>query len=149
MRKKVTWIIVADGSRARLLANDGPGKGLRPAVAGEFHHDAPPTHLLGTEKPGRVAPAMGASRSAIQPHMDFHQFEKDKFGQQMARLLNDAADRRTYDDLIVVAPARTLSTLRKSLSAKASELIRAELAKDLTHVPLQEMPEHLRDVIAL
>ena len=90
MKKKVTWIIVADGSRARLLANDGPGKGLRPAIAGEFHHDAPPTHLLGTSKPGRVAPAMGTSRSAIQPHMDFHQFEKDKFGQQMAGLLNDA-----------------------------------------------------------
>ena len=48
MKKKVTWIIVADGSRARVLANDGPGKGLRPAIAGEFHHDAPPTHLLGT-----------------------------------------------------------------------------------------------------
>ncbi len=149
MKKKVTWIIVADGSRARVLANDGPGKGLRPAIAGEFHHDAPPTHLLGTDKPGRVAPMAGASRSAIQPHMDWHQFEKDKFGQEMAGLLNDAADRKTYDDLIVVAPARTLSTLRQSLSAKASELIRAELAKDLTHVPLNEMPEHLKDVIAL
>ena len=48
-----------------------------------------------------------------------------------------------------MAPARTLSTLRQSLSAKASELIRAELAKDLTHVPLNEMPEYLKDVIAL
>ena len=45
MKKKVTWIIVADGSRARVLANDGPGKGLRPAIAGEFHHDAPLSHL--------------------------------------------------------------------------------------------------------
>jgi protein required for attachment to host cells len=48
-----------------------------------------------------------------------------------------------------VAPARTLSTLRRSLSARASDLIRAEIAKDLTHVPLQEMPEHLKEVIAL
>jgi protein required for attachment to host cells len=90
MKKRVTWIIVADGSRARVLANDGPGKGLRPAITGEFHHD-----------------------------------------------------------LIVVAPARTLSTLRQSLSTKASDLIRAEIAKDLTHVPLHEMPEHLKDVLAL
>lgn len=149
MKKKVTWIIVADGSRARVLANDGPGKGLRPAIAGEFHHDAPPTHLLGTDKPGRVAPSLGANRSAIEPHMDWHEFEKEKFGKEMARLLNEAADRNSYDDLVVVAPARTLSTLRQSLSAKASELIRAELAKDLTHVPLQEMPEHLGNVIAL
>jgi len=129
MKKKVTWIIIADGSRARLLANDGPGKGLRPAVAGEFHHEAPPTRDLGTEKPGRVAPAVGANRSAIEPHVDWHEFEKEKFGQEMARLLNDAADRKSYDDLIVIAPPRTLSTLRQSLSAKASELIRAEIAK--------------------
>ncbi len=149
MKKKVTWIIVADGSRARVLANDGPGKGLRPAIAGEFHHDAPPTRMLGASAPGRVAPSVGTNRSAIEPHLDWHEFEKEKFGQEMAGLLNDAAEKKSYDDLIVVAPARTLSVLRQSLSAKASDLIRAELAKDLTHVPLQEMPEHLKDVIAL
>ena len=149
MKKKVTWIIVADGSRARVLANDGPGKGLRPAIAGEFHHDAAPTRALGTERTGRVVQSLGASRSAIEPHVDWHEFEKEKFGQEMAGLLNEAADKKSYDDLIVVAPPRTLSTLRQSLSVKASDLIRAEIAKDLTQVPLREMPEHLKDVIAL
>jgi protein required for attachment to host cells len=149
MKKKVTWIIVADGSRARFLANDGPGKGLHAAIAGEFHHDTPPTRELGTEKPGRVNSAFSASRSAIQPHLDWHEFEKEKFSQEMAGLLNDAAEKKSFDDLIIVAPPRTLGTLRQALSSKTSDHIRAEIAKDLTQVPLHEMPAHLKDVIAL
>jgi len=149
MKKKVTWIIVADGSRARFLANDGPGKGLHAAIAGEFHHDAPPTRELGTEKPGRVTSSVGANRSAIQPHVDWHEVEKEKFSQEMADLLNDAAAKKSFDDLIIVAPPRTLGTLRQALSSKTSDHIRAEIPKDLTQVPLQEMPAHLKDVIAL
>jgi len=149
MKKKVTWIIVADGSRARFLANDGPGKGLHAAIAGEFHHDAPPTRELGTEKPGRVNSAFSPSRSAIQPHLDWHEFEKEKFSQEMAGLLNDAAEKKSFDDLIIVAPPRTLGTLRQALSSKTSDHIRAEIPKDLTQVPLHEMPAHLKDVIAL
>lgn len=149
MKKKVTWIIVADGSRARFLANDGPGKGLHAAIAGEFHHNAPPTRELGTEKPGRVNSAFSPSRSAIQPHLDWHEFEKEKFSQEMAGLLNDAAEKKSFDDLIIVAPPRTLGTLRQALSSKTSHHIRAEIPKDLTQVPLQEMPAHLKDVIAL
>jgi protein required for attachment to host cells len=149
MKKKVTWIIVADGSRARFLANDGPGKGLHAAIAGEFHHDLPPTRDLGTEKPGRIASRANTGRSAIQPHVDWHQFEKEKFSQEMANLLNDAAEKKSFDDLIIVAPPRTLGTLRHALSANTSERIRAEIPKDLTQVPLREMPGHLKDVIAL
>jgi protein required for attachment to host cells len=149
MKKKITWIIVADGSRARFLANDGPGKGLHAAIAQEFHHETPPTRELGTEKPGRTAPSVGTNRSALQPHVDWHQFEKDKFSQEMANLLNSAAEKKSFDNLIIVAPPRTLGTLRSALSTHTSERIRAEIAKDLTQVPLQDMPEHLKEVIAL
>jgi len=149
MRKKVTWIIVADGSRARFLANEGPGKGLHAAIDREFRHEALPTRELGTEKPGRTAPSVGTNRSAIEPHVDWHQFEKDKFGQAMADLLNDAAARKSFDNLIIVAPPRTLGTLRSALSTHTAERIRAEIPKDLTQVPLQEMPEHLKDVLAV
>ena len=38
MQKRVTWILVADGARARVLMNDGVGKGLQPTVDGEMAH---------------------------------------------------------------------------------------------------------------
>ena len=41
MQKKVTWILVADGARARVLMNDGIGKGLQAAVNGEMVHALP------------------------------------------------------------------------------------------------------------
>ena len=37
--KKRTWILIADGARARMLLNEGPGTGLKPATDAEFEAD--------------------------------------------------------------------------------------------------------------
>lgn len=150
MKKKVTWILVADGSRARVLVNEGVGKGLQSAISGEMTHDLPPTRELGTERPGRAGGQRGTGiRHAIQPHVDWHRFEKEKFSKEMAALLDAAAERNAFDRLVLVAPPRTLGDLRAALGAKARGLVHAEIDKDLTQVAVQELPKHLGDAIAL
>jgi protein required for attachment to host cells len=149
MKKKVTWILVADGARARILMNEGPGKGLRPAVDGEFTHELPPTRDLGSDRPGRLQARGQSARDAITPHVDWHQFEKTKFGKEMAKLLDDAVDRNAFDRLVLVAPPRMLGDLRAALAPKTRALVQGELDKDLTHVPLHELPSHLANVIPL
>jgi len=54
MKKTVTYVLVADGARARLYSNHGVGKGLQPVSgathkADLHHHDR---EIL-TDKPGR------------------------------------------------------------------------------------------------
>jgi protein required for attachment to host cells len=150
MKKKVTWILVADGARARVLANMGIGKGLQPAIAGEMGHALPPTRELGTDRPGRASQrGTGNRRHAIEPHVDWHRFEKEKFSREMAALLNAAAERNAFDRLVLVAPPRTLGDLRAALGAKSRALVHAEIDKDLTHVAIHELPKHLADVVAL
>ncbi len=39
MGKTITWILVADGARARLFANDGPGQGPRQPMTAEVNKD--------------------------------------------------------------------------------------------------------------
>ena len=149
MPKKITWILVADGARARVLMNQGIGKGLEPAVNGEMVHAVPPTRELGTDRPGRAQQRGTAGRHAIQPHVDWHRFEKEKFSREMAALLDAAAERGAFDRLVLIAPPRTLGDLRSALGAKARGKVHAEVDKDLTHVTVQELPDYLGDVVAL
>ncbi len=149
MQKKVTWILVADGARARVLMNDGVGKGLQPTVDGEMAHSLPPTREMGTDRPGRVQQRGTSGRHAIQPHVDWHRFEKEKFSREMAALLDAAAERGAFHRLVLIAPPRTLGDLRAALGTKARALIHAEIDKDLTHVTIHELPDHLTRVVAL
>jgi protein required for attachment to host cells len=149
MQKKVTWILVADGARARVLMNDGVGKGLQPTVGGEMAHALPATRDMGTDRPGRTQQRGTSGRHALQPHVDWHRFEKEKFSKEIALLLDAAAERGAFHRLVLVAPPRTLGDLRAALGTKAHALIHAEIDKDLTHVTIQDLPDHLADVVVL
>ncbi|HTO84575.1 MAG TPA: host attachment protein [Methylomirabilota bacterium] len=149
MKKRITWIVVADGARARVLMNEGVGKGLQPAINGDLAHALPRSRDLGTDRPGRVQQRGTSGRHAIAPHVDWHRFEKEKFGKEIARLLDDAAERNAFDRLVLIAPPRTLGDLRAALAPRTRGFIFAELDKDLTHATLQELPDHLADVVAL
>lgn len=149
MKKTVTWILVADGARARILKNEGPGKGLEAAMDQEFRHKLPSTHELGVERPGRVQESANAARHAMENPVDWHRFEKEKFAKEMAGVLDKAAAAGAFERLILVAPPRTLGDLRAALGAAAKKKVTAELDKDLTHVPVGDMPGHLGGLLAL
>jgi protein required for attachment to host cells len=149
MKKTITWFLVADGARARILMNDGVGKGLQPAVNGEFSRPLPPTRELGSDRPGRSQQRGVAGRHAFAPHLDWHEFEKEKFGREMARILDQAAERCAFDRLVLVAPPRALGNLRSALAPRTRSLVHAEIDKDLTNLPVGALPAHLTDVMAL
>lgn len=147
MKKKVTWILVADGARARILKNEGPGKGLQPAVDQEFRHALPRTRELGVERPGRTQESATSARHALDNPVDWHRFEKEKFAKEMAKILDKAAAAGEFERLVLVAPPRTLGDLRGALAAATRKMVSGELDKDLTQVTLGELPEHLAGVL--
>jgi protein required for attachment to host cells len=82
----------------------------------------------------------------MEPHHDFHNFEKRMFARQVAKLLDEHAGKHAIERLVIVAPPKTLGDLRAELSSHTSALVAAEVAKDLTHVPVTQILDHLRDV---
>jgi protein required for attachment to host cells len=150
MKKKVTYIPVADGARARLYSNHGVGKGLQPVSgathkADLHHHDR---EIL-SDKPGRTFNSVGERRSAMEPQTDWHRFEKHKFAREMAKVLDAAAANKAFDRLILVAPPATLGDLRTELDEATRKMVTAELPKDLTRHSEQELPQHLGSVLAV
>ena len=146
--KHTTWIVVADGARAFIAANQGPGTGLTLVPGSAQEQDLQSTTEMGSERPGRsVNSDRSGTRHAIEPRIDWHRFEKQKFAQGIAKLLDGARARKAFHHLILVAPPETLGELRATLDKQTQALVSGELAKDLTRHTIDDLPSHLGGLI--
>jgi len=148
LKKETCWIIIADGARARILANHGPGSGLRNAMKTDFVSDNRKDRDIVSDRPGRSTGGTGG-RHAMEPKTNSHQFEKHLFAKEMAKRINSAHQRGDFDSLILVAPPQTLGDFRNALDKPVLNKVRAELDKDLTKVAIHELPKYMEDTIRL
>ena len=148
-RNKVCWVVVADGARARILVNDGPGTGLRDAFGADFIADNRRSRDIASDRPGRSEGGAGGAggRHAMEPKTDSHQYEKQVFAREMADRVNDACRRGDFDSLVLVAPPQTLGALRDALGKPALSKVVAEFGKDLTKVAIHDLPGHIEGAI--
>ncbi len=147
MKPLQTWVLIADGARARILENDGPGHGLTEVKGHEFSADHSATHELVSDRQGRSFSSHGPGRSAIAPHSDPHRELKTKFAHQLAEVLRRGLEQHAYDRLIIVATPVTLGDLRSSLSDDVRSMIIGEVAQDLTKHPNGEVASHLKHLL--
>ena len=147
MKPVITWIVIADGARARVLENTGPGKGLSSLDDLIFEGEHLPTRDLKSDKSGRTFESVGQPRHALQPTSDPSRQLKAAFA---AGILDALAERSSeFDRLILVAPPATLGDLREALPDQLTSKVHGELAKDLTGIPNTELDGHLNSLIAL
>jgi protein required for attachment to host cells len=149
MKPTTTWILIADGARARIFANHGPGKGIEAVKGAEFSADHRPDHEIVRDRSGRTFESVGATRHAIEPRQDPHRELKRSFSERLAALLEEELAAKAYDRVVLVAPPTTLGDLRAALPAAVREAVSAELDKDLTKTPVAELPRHLGAVLAV
>ena len=149
MKPTRTWILIADGARARILEQLGSGHELTAVDGMVYHGDHAATHDLVSDREGRSFSSHGPGRSAYEPHTDPHRDLKAKFAHQLADMLADGLERNSYDHLVIVASPVTLGDLRTAISEHVRAKIVGEIAQDLTKTPNGEVATHLRDVLSV
>lgn len=147
--KRTTWVVVADGARARALENTGVGKGLDPSPAFEMHVEPRPTRDLGSDRPGRVHDRFGPGRHAMEPRADWHRQDKVDFLKSLAERLDSAARNGVFDRLVLIAPPTAMGHLRAALDDRTRATIVGEITKDLTHGKLSDIERHIDGVLAI
>ncbi len=147
MKLTTTWILIADGARARIFANLGPGKRITPVEGGVLKTDHAPSRELASDRPGRTFESADVMRHAIDPAQDPHRELKRAFAVRLAALLDERLARNAFDRLFLVAPPVTLGDLRAALSKPVKERVSAELDNDLTNTPVDELPKHLAAIL--
>ena len=144
-----TWILIADGGRARILETTGKRQGMHPVAGSQSRLHNPPSRELGRDSPGRVYESVGYARHAVEPRSDPHIALEALFASQLATMLADHSAKDAFDQLVVVAPAAMLGNLRKMIKPEVRNKIVAEVDKDLTRVPNSEIASHIENVIGI
>lgn len=149
MKAAKTWVVIADGARARLVSAEGHGEMLRVVEQREFSADHRPNRELQDDKPSRVYESQGETRHGVEPKTDPHRELKRDFARIIAEALEDSLHLKHFDRLVVVAPPVTLGDLRTALSEAVKASVIAEVAMDLTKIPNSEVARHIEDLIRI
>jgi protein required for attachment to host cells len=136
------FVFVGDGTKALVLRNEGDAQILNLKTERVFNDANPLTHEQGTDRPGRAFSSVGGMRSSVN-QTDWHKLEEHRFAGEIAAMLERIVRERGVEALVVVAPPRALADLRKAFHPNVKRKIIAEIDKDLTKHPVDQIEKHL------
>ncbi|MDH4230082.1 MAG: host attachment protein [Nitrospirota bacterium] len=138
----VTWVLVADSSRARIFSK----KNGEPyaEVEGMIHPESRMhEQQLTSDLPGSDSGGGGAERHAYAQRTPPKRHEAMVFSKQVVERLEAARSERCFRDLMVVAPPSFLGMLRDEFSGGLSSMVKREINKNLVQMKTQDLLEHL------
>lgn len=136
MKAKRTWVLVADGARARIIRQLHPDRDAEQKLDDlVFEIDHKQLREVMADRPGRSFASQGTRRSAMEYHSDPVQAQEEQFAESLIETLVQHQVAGSFDALAIIAEPRMLGVLRQRLPVSLSGLIAGELAKDLTKLP--------------
>jgi protein required for attachment to host cells len=139
---KLTWILVADTTRARIFTAETPSSPLE-EIEDLSHtegrlHDREITSGL----PGKIKSA-GAGGHTFEQPTDPKKHEADVFALRIAKHLEDAHNANRFEQLLIVAGPTFLGLLRNNLPDQIKKLVRFELDKEISALSAADIRQHL------
>lgn len=138
--------LVVDGSRLLLLRNQGDA--INPVMEVVEHHRIapPPNRDLLSDAPGVSSSAAFPGRDTLD-RSDPHHAAEIAFIDHAAEVLARAAQREG-PGLVVVAPPMALGELRRHYDRAVEARLLAEIPRDLTKQPVEEITRTLQAHLA-
>ena len=91
-----------------------------------------------TDAAGSSKQSFGYGRPALG-ETDFHQLEEDRWAQTAAESVNQRVLQNDFEQLVVIAPPKTLGLIRKKLHKEAERRLVCELPKEMTGRPIPDI----------
>ena len=137
-----TWVVVADGTRARLF-NRHKNRKLE-----EFDTLLSPEHRLHegdlvSDRDGRAFDSGGVGRHAVGNKNAAKDHEMTVFAKRLAMRLEEGRNAGQLDRLVLIAPPRFLGQLRSHLSEQSAALVALTIDKELTTLPVHKLEGHV------
>ena len=140
---KLTWLVVADNSKARIFTIDSR-KGPIEEIESIEHSEARLHERdMTSDLPGRSNGKGGGGGHAYQDEVSPKEQENINFARDLANELEAARNNNKFKQIILVASPGFLGNLRKQLSTGVQKLVSFELAKNLSQLNAKEIREHL------
>jgi len=140
-KKKRTWVLVADGSRARIFVKGY--KKLDNIMGQDFVGENLKDREIYMDKAGRSYESANSARHAYEPRTDWHQYNKELFAKELCTILERANENSEFDELIIISPPKTLGDIREHLGKQTLARVTAEIPKDITKFTEHELVGYL------
>lgn len=143
---KLTWVLVADSTRARIFTADTPSSSLEEIE--DFSHTEGRLHdrEITSDLPGKIKSVGGGGHAFEQP-TDPKKHEADVFAHRVAKYLEDAHNTNRFEQLMIVAGPSFLGLLRNQLPEQIIKLVRFELDKEITMLSATDIRQHLPEYL--
>ena len=136
-----TWVVVCDGAKALMLENDGDSAQLDLRTREALSQSHEPDRELGAGKPGRSHQAYGLGGSAVE-ETSWQRQAEEAFLKSVAAKLDVLVGEGQAKKIVLAAPPRALGVIRPHLGADVEAAIVAEIAKDLTNFPVEQIERY-------
>jgi protein required for attachment to host cells len=140
-----SYVLVADGAKMLFFRNEGDADNLNLTVLAAEQQADQYDRDIKSDQAGRKPGSPGSGGGSTAGEADFHQQAEDRFAAEAAGRINRAALANEFENLIIVAPPKTLGELRKHYHKQAEGKIAAEIAKDLTGHPVDRIEKVLQN----
>lgn len=141
IKHKKTWVLVADGTRARIFVKGF--KTLHNVMGRDFVSDNLSDREIYMDKPGRSYESANSTRHAYQPRTDWHEYHKQLFAKELCLILEKASENADFDELIIISPPKMLGDIRGYLDKQILPKITAEIPKDISKLSERDLLEYL------
>ena len=141
----LTWILIANSSRARLFERGARGGALK--LLREYRHpeSREKPEALVSDRPGHVHQGiLGKNPSSYEPPTLPKRNTQQHFALELARELEHGAAQGRYQALIVSASSPFLGMPKKRLAPQARTRLRRMLDKDYTTANARQLAGYLR-----
>ena len=145
MKAVRTCFLIADEKEARVLENDGVGKGVHQVS----HHTAEGAGILAVgfaDQPGSSQSAHGQSHG-VEPTTHEREVVRKAFAAHLAGIMDGARQSGDFDRLVIAAAPQMLGALREALVGKVE--VYADIDKNLVNTPTGKLADHFDGVVAI
>lgn len=131
-------VLVTDGRKTLFFRNHGDENQID--LRTESHEERPDLKDsdIKSDAPGVQAQSGGFGRQSYE-ETDFHQLEEDRWAHAAAEEVNRRVLDNGFDALAVIAPPKTLGTIRKKLHKEAERRLVCEIPKEMTGRPIPDI----------
>ena len=131
-------VLVTDGRKTLFFRNEGDENQIDLRTEEYDEREDAPDRELKTDAAGSSKQSFGFGRPAMG-ETDFHQLEEDRWAQSAAEAVNKRVLHNNFDQLVIIAPPKTLGLIRKKLHKEAERRLVCELPKEMTGRPIPDI----------
>ena len=132
-------VLVTDGRKTLFFRNEGDESQIDLRTENVDEREDLKDREMKTDAPGAIGQSAGYSGRVAYEETDFHQQEEDRWAIAAAEQVNTRALANDFDQLVIVAPPKTLGVLRKKLHKEAERRIVREIPKEMTGRPVPDI----------